>query len=165
MSDQSLQNKCVKLEDFIDYYDDAIKYSDFKYNTTNMLKEEEKKRFKEWLVSEEICRYPKDTYSSTLPNPYPYGIVSYIVSKIDKSNQKICVDDAEKLKLKIIGFHGFHDRINKITQSPSSGGKRHKRSGHKRSGHKRSGHKRSGHKRSGHKRSGHKRSGHKRSEQ
>ena len=139
MSDESLPNECVKLEDFIDYYDEAIKYSDFKYNATDMLKEEEKKRFKEWLGSnEKYCIFNNMAYSSKLQNPYPYGIVSYIVSTIDKSNQKICVDDAEKLKLKIIGFHGFHDRINKITQSSSSGGKRHKRSGHKRSGHKRS---------------------------
>lgn len=153
MSDKSLPNECVKLENFIDYYDDAIRYSDFKYNTTDMLTEAEKKKFKEWLGSDKKCIFNNMAYSSKPQNPYPYGIVSYIVSKIYESNKKICVEDAEKLKSKIIGFHGFNDRINQITQSPSSGGKRHKRSGHKRSGHKRSGHKRSRHKRSRHKRS------------
>jgi hypothetical protein len=59
MSDQSLQNKCVKLEDFIDYYDDAIKYSDFKYNTTNMLKEEEKKGLKNGLSQKKYVDIPK----------------------------------------------------------------------------------------------------------
>ena len=149
MSDKSLPNECVKLENFIEYYEDAIRYSDFNYNTKDMLTETEKESFKEWLVSaDKKCIFNNMAYSSTPQNPYPYGIVSYIVLHMKDISKKICVDDAKKLKSKIIGFHGFHDRIDQITQSPSSGGKRHKRSGHKRSGHKRSKHKRSKHKRS-----------------
>lgn len=122
---------CVKIDQFGDYYNVVIQemFTDRPGEIQNYLNKY--MEFMEWLKSDKTVTNNPDSHYSNMP-PYPYWIVRNIVRKIIKINKKICTEDVEMLKKKIIGYTDF-DYMMRTGKNPM-GGKRHKRSG--KSGHK-----------------------------